>query len=133
VGGGWVGVLRGGGRPPPPPAISHIFGRTRSTQEVITWPRMGRALIGALIRGPQRRRSLRFGIDFARIQAEVRREIARDRFRESGTVAGSDHPGWEPWEPPTLRSPAAAVNGGPAPDHETAAAGAGTASEAGVA
>ncbi len=115
------------------PAISHIFGRTRSTQEVITWPRMGRALIGALIRGPQRRRSLRFGIDFARVQAAVRREIARDRFRESGTVQGSDHPGWEAWEAPALRPSTTAVSGGSAADAVTAATSAGPRSGAPVA
>ena len=68
------------------PALSHVFGRTRATQEVITWPRMVGALVRALIRGPDRWRSLKFGLDFARIQAEVRREISRDRFRESRTV-----------------------------------------------
>jgi len=102
------------------PALSHIFGRTRATQEVITWPRMGRALINALIRGPDRLRALRFGLDFARVQAHVRREISRDRFRESGTVEGSDHPGWESWEPPAQRPARSAGDGRAAPGREAA-------------
>jgi len=115
------------------PAISHIFGRTRATQDVITWPRMGRALVRALVRGPDRWRSLKFGLNFARIQAEVRREISRDRFRESDTVRGSDHPGWTPWKPPSLRPSTAADSAGPAPVRETGAANGNAPSEAGVA
>ncbi|HKJ36740.1 MAG TPA: FAD-dependent monooxygenase [Solirubrobacterales bacterium] len=89
------------------PALSHIFGRTRHTKEVVTWSRMVRALAAALVRGPRRLESLRFGLRFALMQARIRRELARDRFREPGPVPGSDHPGFEFWEPPTA-SPGAA-------------------------
>ncbi len=84
----------------PGPTLSHIFGRTRHTQEVVTWPAMLRALSMALLRGPNRLHSLRFGLDFARIQREIRNEIGADRFRERGTIRGSDHPGWETPNPP---------------------------------
>ena len=99
------------------PALAHIFGRTRHTQEVITWPRMLRALGKAVVKGPNRSRALRFGLDFARIQAQVRREIARDRFRETGAVRGSDHPGLQFWEPPSHAAPHARPGAGrSAPD-----------------
>ena len=84
----------------PGPSLSHIFGRTRHTQEVVGWPQMGKALALALLRGPDRLRALRYGLDFARIQHQVRRELAADRFRERGPVRGSDHPGSVFWEPP---------------------------------
>ena len=61
---------------------------------------MGKALALALLRGPDRLRALRYGLSFARIQHEVRSELAADRFRERGPVRGSDHPGSVFWEPP---------------------------------
>jgi 2-polyprenyl-6-methoxyphenol hydroxylase-like FAD-dependent oxidoreductase len=85
------------------PALSHLFGRTRHTEEVVTWGRMLSALGNALVRGPGRWGSLRFGLGFALMQARIRRELKRDRFRERGTVRGSDHPGWEFWESPNVR------------------------------
>ncbi len=84
----------------PGPDLSHVFGRTRHTQEIITWPRMARALTLALVRGPHRVRVLRDGIAMGRVQRRIRAEIAADRFREAGPVEGSDHPGYVRWEPP---------------------------------
>ena len=95
------------------PAISHLFGRTRHTQQVLTWPRMLRALAAALVRGPDRLRSLRFGLEMAAVQRRIRRELAADRFREPGPLPGSDHPGAEFWEPP-----AAAQASAPTPARE---------------
>ncbi len=111
----------------PGPSVSHVFGRTRHTQEVLTWPVMVRALLRALRRGPRRLQALRFGLDFARIQHEVRAELAADRFRERGLVRGSDHPGsvfWDPPRPAPARTPAppeaAAPTAGRQPEAEPA-------------
>jgi flavin-dependent dehydrogenase len=82
------------------PTLSHIFGRTRHTEEIVTWPRMARALADALRRHPNRLQNLRFGIDFALMQHRIRRELASGRFRETNLVEGSDHPPREFWDPP---------------------------------
>jgi 2-polyprenyl-6-methoxyphenol hydroxylase-like FAD-dependent oxidoreductase len=97
------------------PSLSHIFGRTRHTQEVLTQPVMLRSFARALLRGPDRLKTLRFGLQTARIQRDVRRELVADRFRERGPVAGSDHPGGGFWDPP---KPPRQAGAGAVPERE---------------
>lgn len=82
------------------PVLSHVFGRTRHTEEIVTWPRMAKALSSALRKYPNRVENLKFGLAFAKMQFEVRRELNSGRFRETGFVEGSDHPGWKFWKAP---------------------------------
>lgn len=84
----------------PEPCLSHVFGRTRHTEEVLTWPRLTRSLARAVARGPNRLRTLREGTELGLVQWRVRRELAADRFREAGPIEGSDHPGAKHREPP---------------------------------
>lgn len=86
------------------PALSHIIGRTRTTQQVITTPVLLRAMARALRRGPDRAQVLREGLADAGTELRVRRELERDEFRPQGPVRGSDHPGWRWWEAPAARS-----------------------------
>jgi len=82
------------------PSLSHLFNRTRYVDEVMRPPIVGRAYARALARGPGRLRTLRISRELMRTQIGVMREIAADRFRETGPVPGSDHSGWEFWEVP---------------------------------
>jgi menaquinone-9 beta-reductase len=83
------------------PELSQIFGRTRTAQQVITYPLVARALARALWRGPDRLRILRAALADGATESRVRRELSGLRFRSSGPVRGSDHPGWVWWDPPT--------------------------------
>lgn len=82
------------------PSLSHLFNRTRPVEDVMRPPILARAYGRALARGPGRLRTLRLSRDLLRTQVGVMRELAADRFRETGPVPGSDHPGWEFWEAP---------------------------------
>ncbi len=82
------------------PEISHIFGRTRTTQQVLRPPLVARALASAVRRGPDRVQVLRDALVDAGTEVRVRRELARNPFRSTGPVRGSDHPGWRWWDPP---------------------------------
>jgi flavin-dependent dehydrogenase len=77
------------------PEIGDLFQRLRTPQEVLSLPRLARSLAGAVRRGPERARVLREGLGEAAVELRIRRELSRHRFRETRTVAGSDHPGWE--------------------------------------
>jgi 2-polyprenyl-6-methoxyphenol hydroxylase-like FAD-dependent oxidoreductase len=82
------------------PALSHVLGRTRTTQQVFSVPLMLRATARAIWRGPGRGRVLRETVADFGTELRVRRELARNGFRSAGPVRGSDHPGARWWEPP---------------------------------
>ena len=80
----------------PGPSLSHIFGRTRHTQELLTWPRMFKALVHGGAQGPGPLAAFRFGLETAASSAAS----VRDRggpLPRARPVPGSDHPGFEPW------------------------------------
>jgi len=88
------------------PGLSHVIGRTRTFQQVITPRLMLRAMARALRHGPDRGRILRESLADAATELRVRRELARDAFRPAGPVTGSDHPPLEWWRAPAgPRSP----------------------------
>jgi 2-polyprenyl-6-methoxyphenol hydroxylase-like FAD-dependent oxidoreductase len=82
------------------PSLSHVLGRTRTTQQVVRPAMVTRALARALRRGPDRGRILREALADAGTELRVRRELAANPFRPAGPVHGSDHPGGLWWDPP---------------------------------
>lgn len=82
------------------PALSHVLGRTRTLQQIITPPLMMRAVASALWRRTDRAAVLREAFADAGTELRVRRELARNGFRSAEPVRGSDHPGWEWWDAP---------------------------------
>lgn len=112
-----IEVLRGAGTSDEPD-LGDLFSRGRTPQEVLTLPRLSRALLAALARGEgSRRRTLASGLADLRTELGIRREAARDEFRPARPVTGSDHPGAE--FPAPHRSAAAA---GDTSEHEPEAA-----------
>jgi flavin-dependent dehydrogenase len=91
------------------PTLTHVLGRTRTTQQVVTAPVVARALVRALLRGPDRRRIAREALLDGRTEIRVRRELARRQFRPRGPVEGSDHPGATWTVPPRRGEPEAAA------------------------
>jgi 2-polyprenyl-6-methoxyphenol hydroxylase-like FAD-dependent oxidoreductase len=76
------------------PDITDVFGRARTPQQIVTPPRMARALVAALIRGEQPRvQTLRRSLPELRTDLAVRFELRAGRFRSTRTIAGSEHPG----------------------------------------
>jgi hypothetical protein len=106
------------------PGLSHLFGRTRKTEDVLTWPRLAAALGGAVATARHRHRLsiARNGASLTLTWARIRRELARDRFREAGPVPGSDHPGPAIWAPPKARGarPGLAPEAAPAREKQPA-------------
>lgn len=93
-------VLRDAGRTTDPD-ITDLFGRARTPQQIITPPRMVRALAAALMRGEQPRvQTLRRSLAELRTELAVRSELRKGRFRSTRTIAGSEHPGASWPEPP---------------------------------
>jgi flavin-dependent dehydrogenase len=83
------------------PDITDLFGRARTPQQIITPPRMVRALAAALMRGEQPRvQTLRRSLPELRTELAVRSELRKGRFRSTRTIAGSEHPGASWPEPP---------------------------------
>lgn len=111
-----IEVLRGAGFSDEPD-LSDLFSRGRTTQEVLTLPRLGRALAAALVRGGRpRRQTLVSGLADLRTELGIRREAARDEFRPARPVPGSDHPGAEFVAPaPPRREPSATAVHEPEP------------------
>ncbi len=95
------------------PDLADLFCRGRSPQEVLTPGRTLRALGSALIRAPRpRRETIARTPGDLRTDLAIRREAARDEFRPSRPVPGSDHPGAEFPGPPAPKPAAAAGAGG---------------------
>jgi len=93
------------------PDITDLFGRARTPQQIITPPRMARALAAALMRGEQPRvQTLRRSLPELRTDLAVRAELRKGRFRSTRTIAGSEHPGasWPAPPKPTQGPPTAA-------------------------
>lgn len=96
------------------PDLGDLFSRGRTPQEVLTLPRLSRALLAALAHGEQPRwRTLTGGLADLRTELSVRREAARDEFRPARPVPGSDHPGAEF---PLPTPPAVATAAAPEPE-----------------
>lgn len=101
------------------PDITDLLGRGRTLQQIMTGPRLARALAAAMWHGEQPRlRTLRRLLPDLRTVLGVHFEQRAGRFRSTRTIAGSDHPGAE-WpapprqvhQPPTAASRTAAANG----------------------
>ena len=92
------------------PDLSDLFNRARTLQEIAPPSRMARALLAALWRGERpRAETLRCALRDMRTDLAIRRERRADRFRETRTVPGSDHPDavW-PAPPPAATAPSEA-------------------------
>jgi flavin-dependent dehydrogenase len=87
------------------PQLSHILGRTRTAQDVVTPSVMARSLTRALRRGPDRRAILRDAFADTATQFRVQREVRRREFRPRGPVPGSDRPGGTWPTPPRAPAP----------------------------
>jgi len=108
------------------PDITDLFGRARTPQQIITPPRMARALVAALWHGEQPRlRTLRRSLPELRTDLAVRMELRAGRFRSTRTIAGSEHPGasWPaPPNPAQMPAPPSPAQASPAGPSETASA-----------
>jgi 2-polyprenyl-6-methoxyphenol hydroxylase-like FAD-dependent oxidoreductase len=94
-----VEVVREAGRSLEPD-LGDLFGRARTPQEIVPPRRAARALGAALLRGERpRTETLAGAAAELRVALAIRREERAARFRETRTVAGSDHPG-APWPAP---------------------------------
>jgi 2-polyprenyl-6-methoxyphenol hydroxylase-like FAD-dependent oxidoreductase len=86
------------------PDISDLFGRARTLQQIAPLPRLGRAVVAALIRGERpRTETIARAIPELRTELDIRRERLTGRFRQTRPVYGSDHPGAEFPKPPTVK------------------------------
>jgi menaquinone-9 beta-reductase len=82
------------------PDITDLFGRARTPQQIMTVPRLGRALANAIRRGEQPRlQTLRRSLPDLRTELAIRFEQRAGRFRSTRTVTGSEHPGAD-WPAP---------------------------------
>ncbi len=82
------------------PDISDLFGRARTPQQIVTAPRMARALGAAMWRGEQPRlQTLRRLLPELRTGLEIHLEQRAGRFRSTRTITGSEHPGAD-WPAP---------------------------------
>lgn len=105
-----VELMRDAGRSTEPD-IGDLFGRARTLQEIAPLPRLAKATLTALVRGERpRKETVVTAADEVRTQLEIRRERYANRFRETRTVTGSDHPGttW-PAPPVAIRARRAAA------------------------
>jgi menaquinone-9 beta-reductase len=90
------------------PAITDLFGRGRTPQQIATPSRMARALAAAIWHGEQpRRQTLRRLLPDLRTGLAVSLEQRAARFRSTRTIAGSEHPGadWPVPPKPAQASP----------------------------
>ena len=88
------------------PDLADLFCRGRDPNEVLTTPRMLKALGSALARGEVSRREIvKRSIAEGRRDLLMRREARRDEFRPARPIPGSDHPGAEFPDPPAAPAP----------------------------
>ncbi|MCB8971151.1 MAG: NAD(P)/FAD-dependent oxidoreductase [Thermoleophilales bacterium] len=108
-------VLRHGGVRSEPD-LADLFCRGREPSEVLTLPRVLRALGSAFARADVPRREVAArSIAEAKRDILIRREARRDEFRPARPIPGSDHPGAEFPDPP---APAPRAAEAPAPEPE---------------
>jgi flavin-dependent dehydrogenase len=82
------------------PDITDLFGRGRTLEQIVTVPRLARALGAAMWHGEQPRlRTLRRSLPELRTGLAVHFEQRAGRFRSTRTIAGSEHPGAD-WPAP---------------------------------
>jgi flavin-dependent dehydrogenase len=82
------------------PDITDVFGRARTPQQIVTVPRMARALAAAMWHGEQPRLpTLRRLLPELRTGLAVHFEQRAGRFRSTRTIPGSEHPGAD-WPAP---------------------------------
>jgi 2-polyprenyl-6-methoxyphenol hydroxylase-like FAD-dependent oxidoreductase len=104
-------VVREAGRDEAPD-LGDLFGRARTPEEIVTPPRLARALAAALRRGERPRgETLAQAVADLRTGLGVRAELRAGVFRPRRPVRGSDHPGatWPPPPAPARREAAPAV------------------------
>ncbi len=104
------------------PDLGDLFGRARTLFEIAPPRRLGRAFAMALLRGERPRgETVTRGLSELRTAQATRRELRVARFRATGPVRGSDHPGaiW-PAPPEVFRAtaPAGGANGAARTEHE---------------
>lgn len=92
------------------PDISDVFGRGRTTTQVLTIPRLVTGLADALLRGTggtggaDRVRTVRSAVADLKVHLGVRQDLLGRRFRSSRLVPGSDHPDPRPPALPKTRT-----------------------------
>ncbi len=104
------------------PDLGDLFGRARTPQQIAPLPRLARAFAIAVLRGDRpRTETVSRGVAELRTELDVRRELRAGRFRASGGVRGSDHPGavWPAAPEMSAALPLAAAHDDPvAAEHE---------------
>jgi hypothetical protein len=89
------------------PDIGDVFGRGRTTTQVLTIPRLVTGLADALVRGTGDSSpvdTVRSAVADLRVHIGVRQDLLGRRFRSSRLVPGSDHPDPRPPALPKTRS-----------------------------
>ncbi len=85
-----------------PPTVGDVFARNRTPQQVLTLPRLARATASAVrAAGPG---VLPGALADLRTELRVRRELRAGRFRATGPISGSEHPGAKWPQPPKPRA-----------------------------
>jgi hypothetical protein len=99
-------IVRRVGRSPAPD-LGDVFGRGRTTTQVLTIPRLVTGLADALVRGTggsDRVGTVRSAVADLRVHIGVRQDLLGRRFRSSRLVPGSDHPDPRPPALPKTRT-----------------------------
>jgi hypothetical protein len=92
------------------PDIGDVFGRGRTTTQVLTIPRLVTGLADALVRGTEgsggagRVATVRSAVADLKVHIGVRQDLLGRRFRSARLVPGSDHPDPKPPALPKTRT-----------------------------